>query len=522
MGSRAAIRMLIQQLQQVDQTLAAWMHSVQGPHYDPVMAETTLAEWFRVFTALQDTNADLVVRSVALPVTNAPDRAGLLVYLSSLVDADRLASTFPLAPLSAGEDGGGALTGWGAVPVTRAASWEAVVAGYLAGKVVVFVEGGHDAHLVDLAEPPAQSVGRADTEQSIRGPQEGFTEVLAVQLGQLRRRLPSPDLVVEDLIVGLRIPNHLGLVYLKDLTQSDVVAEVKRRLTATAMDSPSSATRIGAVLRDHPWAIFPTVRYSERVDLVSLQLEQGKVAILVNGDPFVLTVPTTLADFYRTSADYSSAWYDASFLRGIRFLGWALGIFLPAIYIALTEVNPDLISPKLFDLIAGSHTGLPFTPLVEVVVMIFTIEILREAAIRLPKILASTIGTVGAIVIGTAVVKAGFVSAQIIVLITLTALSLFSGPAYELIATWRLVGWIMLVAAFVFGVYGLVLAILWVTVEMVGLRSFGTPYLVPWSPFRAKDWTNTVWRVPWAALSRRLTEGRTRHLRWQRAGGDRP
>ncbi len=514
-SQHATVHALIQHLKQVDQSLAAWIDTVQSPDHDPVMAETTLAEWCRVFTALQTTNADLVVRRVTPPVSGPPV---LLVYLSSLVDENRLASALPQGSLGTPEkDSSIALTGWGAVPVTRASCWGAVVMGYLAGKVVVFVEGFRGANLVDLADPPAQAVGRANTEQSIRGPQEGFAEVMAVQLGQLRRRMPSPDLVVEDLILGLRIPNHLGLVYLKDLVQPDLVAEVKRRLTATAIDSPSSATRVGAVLRDHPWAIFPTVRYSERVDLVALELEQGKVAVFVNGDPFVLTVPATLADFYRTSADYSSAWYDASFLRVIRFLGWGFGIFLPAIYIALTEVNPDLISSKLFDLVAGSHTGLPFTPLVEVVVMILVIEILREAAIRLPKILASTIGTVGAIVIGTAVVKAGFVSAQIIVLMTLTALSLFSVPTYELIASWRVVGWIMLMSAFLFGVYGLVLAVLWMTVELVSIQSFGTPYLVPWSPFRPKDWQNTLWRLPWAALTRRLTEGRARHLRWQSA-----
>jgi spore germination protein KA len=236
----------------------------------------------------------------------------------------------------------------------------------------------------------------------------------------------------------------------------------------------------------------------------------------VHGDPFVITAPTTLADFYRTSGDYTSTWYDVSFLRLIRLVGWAFGVYLPAIYISLTEVNPDLVSPKLFDLIAGSHTGLPFTPLVEVVVMILVIEVLREAALRLPKVLASTIGTVGAIVVGTSVVKAGFVSPQIIVVMTFTALSLFSAPAYELMATWRLMSWLMLMAGFVLGIYGIVLATFWMSAELVTMTSFGTPYLAPFAPWRPKDWANALWRVPWSRLQRRLTESRSANLRWSR------
>jgi spore germination protein KA len=246
-----------------------------------------------------------------------------------------------------------------------------------------------------------------------------------------------------------------------------------------------------------------------------LELEQGKVAVLTNGDRAVIMVPAVLADFYRTSEDYNGAWYDTSFIRTIRVLALAFGVFLPALYIALTEVNPDLISPTLLDLVVGSHTGLPFTPIVEVLTMILIIEVLREAALRLPKVLGSTLGTVGAIVVGTAVVKAGFVSPQIIVLMTLTALSLFSVPTYELLASWRVVNWLMLLAGFILGVYGMVLCTLWLSVTLVGLHSFGTPYLVPASPWRGKDWSNFLWRVPWAAMRRRLTESQPQDLRWR-------
>ncbi|MDA8194878.1 MAG: spore germination protein [Thermaerobacter sp.] len=454
---------------------------------------------------------DFTLRAIRTP---GPSTNSLLAYIDGLIDPALLDGQV-VQPLLAAHP---AIPHWpGGAPVSEAADWAAVIEGCLSGRVAVFRAEMAGAVMVDIARIPHRAIDRAQTEMSVRGPQEAFADVVAIQFAQLRCRLPTPDLVCESLTRVSQLPVPIGLAYLQNVVQPDVVSAVRLRLRRMAIDAPINSTRIGAHVRDRPWAIFPTVRYTERVDWAALELQQGKVAILVAGDPFVITLPTTLADFYRTTSDYSSAWYDTSLIRVIRLLGWAFGIYLPAIYIALTEVNPDLISPKLFDLVAGSHTALPFTPLVEVVVMILVIEVLREAALRLPKILASTIGTVGAIVVGTAVVKAGFVSPQIIVLMTLTALSLFSAPTYELIATWRLVGWIMLLSGFVLGMFGIILATFWVTGEMVTLSSYGVPYLVPYSPFRPKDWSNTLWRVPWTRLVRRLTEGRGRELRWARA-----
>ena len=506
---------LSKQIDHLHRQVAQWQLTLRSSHRDRVMEQTTVHEWYQFFKDLQRTNMDLVVQHISVPQEPGGSSPGLVIYLSSLVSESRLLAAIPYLGPSTPDFTAAPDATWHIIPTQEVLSFTDAVAAYLTGKVVLFIEGSPGAVSIDLANPPHASISSTQTELSIRGPQEAFSDLLTEQIGQLRRRLNTPELVVEDVIIGVRIPCHLALIYVDSLADSEVVTTVKQRLAAITIDNAVSATRIGSLIRDNPWSIFPTVRYSERADWVALEIQQGKVAVFVNGDPFALTMPATLADFYRTSADYNSAWYDTSFVRGIRLLAWAFGIFLPAIYIALTEVNPSLISPKLFDLTAGSHTGLPFTPLVEVVVMIIIIEILREAAQRLPKILASTIGTVGAIVIGTAVVKAGFVSPQIIVLMTLTALSLFSVPTYELIGTWRLIGWAMLIASFLLGVYGLSLAIVWLTIEMVSLQSFGTPYFVPWSPLRRSDWANTLWRLPWSALTRRLTEGRAIHLSWQ-------
>ncbi|NMP24097.1 spore germination protein [Sulfobacillus harzensis] len=483
--------------------LDAWLPSLKMKVAQQALDKGDLAVLERLLKEKQKVAPDLVVELL-------PESSGslLMVYIDGLVDSERL-TTITTTSGSVVE----AFARSGASS-KKVGQWDEVVTSFLSGEVALLRQTVPGALLVDLQKSPHRAVDIPHTEQSIRGPQEAFVETSTIKLAQIRRRLPAPNLAVETIPIGRRAPVPCHVVYIDGLASRTVVDTVRRRLQALDLDTATNATRIGSLIRDHSWALFPTVRYSERVDLVTLHLQSGKVAILVAGDPFVITVPATLADFYRTTADYSTTWYDASFVRMIRWLAWGFGIFLPGLYIALTEVNPDLISPSLFDIVSGSHTGLPFTPFVEVLVMILVIEILREAALRLPTILASTIGTVGAIVVGTSVVKAGFVSAQIIVVMTFTALSLFSGPAYELLSSWRIMNWLMLLSAFLLGVYGMLVSTLWLSVELVSLTSFGVPYFVPMSPWRPKDWGDYLWRAPWKRLIRRTTDSRGQDLRW--------
>lgn len=503
---------LLEDLAALDARLTWWQQSLSlatsspGPSVssEPVDLNRVVEDLKSAFHQ----STDLVVRRLGSPAMPPV----LLAYVAGLVDRARVAELAAApTPVVGGSSG---------LATQVAADWAEVLTGLLQGQIALFAATGGSPLLIDVSRGPHREVGEPQTELTVRGSREAFAETVDTQIAQLRARLPSADLVVRQRLVGRRLPSPVGLIYLDGVAEPTLVSTVTARLDKITVDTPVNATRVGALIRDQSWTLFPTVRYSERPDLVALALQQGKVAVLVNGDPFVLTVPATLAEFYRTAWDYSAAWYDASWVRLVRLFGAAFGVFLPAVYIALTEVNPDLVSPKLFDLVAGSHSGLPFTPLVEVVVMILVIEVLREAALRLPQVVASTIGTVGAIVVGTAIVKAGFVSAQIIVVMTFTALSLFSAPVFELIGTWRIVSWLMLLSAFVLGVYGIALAVLWVTGELVSLESFGTPYLAPYVPPRPKDWANAVWRAPWSAIVRRLTEGRPTVLRW--AAGARP
>jgi spore germination protein KA len=191
-------------------------------------------------------------------------------------------------------------------------------------------------------------------------------------------------------------------------------------------------------------------------------------------------------------------------------------MYLPALYVALTEVNPSILPTSLFIIMQGSSLGQPFPPPVQVILMVLVIETLREAALRLPKPLSATIGTMGAIVVGTAVVKAGLVDPQIIVVMTLTALSMFSTPIYELTSTWRIINFTILAAALVLGMLGIVLVTMLVLVVLMDMQSFGTPYLSPWAPFRWRQWSDGPIRLPWTRLHRRWFGARSIRTLWRR------
>jgi len=408
------------------------------------------------------------------------------------------------------------------VHISAESEWPQLLESLAAGNTLIFAPGLAHVWVVDTVHYRQRGIQRPQTEAAVRGSEESFNEILLTQKNQIRRRLLTPALRFHDLRVGRLQATAVSLAYIQNLANPSVVNVALSRLQAISVDGVPNSAAISGLIRDHPQSVFPTIRATERLDIVVWHLLQGSVAVLVDGDPFVLLAPAPLVDFYRTSMDYSSTWVDTSFVRLIRFTGWLLGMYLPAAYIALADVNPNLIPSPIYTIMQGSNAGVPFSPLVEVLLMIVIIEILRESALRLPKMMSSTLGTVGAIVVGTAVVRAGLVDPQVIVMMTLTALALFSTPVYELTGAWRVVGLALLLGGALFGVFGIIIVTIWFVGTLIEMQSFGTPYLSPWAPFRGAEWPDAFSRVPWSMMTARWADARPRRPTWRRPGPDVP
>ncbi|MCL4494639.1 MAG: spore germination protein [Firmicutes bacterium] len=408
---------------------------------------------------------------------------------------------------------------WGEAVITPGhvhaeTEWDRILQALAAGNTLVFAPRLDKVWVVDTVTYRQRAIDRPQTEISVRGPEDAFNEVILTQMNQLRQRILDPHLHFQQLTIGTRQHATVAVAYLAGVANPALVATCLDRLQRVDISGHANATLIAGLIRDHPRSIFPTIRSTERVDMACWNLLAGKVVILVDGDPFVLIAPASLADFYRTAMDYSDAWYDTSFVRVIRLVAWIFGVYFPALYIALTQVNPNLVPATLLIITLGDHAALPFSPFVEAILMVLVVEILREAALRLPQAMSTTIGTVGAIVVGTAVVKAGYVSPQIIVVMTLTALSFFSVPVYELTGTWRVVNGVMLLISAVLGILGIMLATLFLGGLLMSMTSFGTPYLSPVAPLRLKDWKDYLMRTPWASIRSHLSTSRPLSATW--------
>lgn len=380
--------------------------------------------------------------------------------------------------------------------VTFGRSWTSLVAQILAGNAVVFVEGATTAIVLDTTKYPARSVEKPDLERSILGSQEGFNEVLLTHMNQIRRYAQTPALMFESVVFGSETKTNGIVVYIDGVANPALVEAVRRRLKGIADATTINLTRIASSLKDNAWTPFPLVRMTPRVDFVAREVLSGRVAVMIDNSPMALLMPAAFFEFFRTSDDYEGQFWGATLNRLVRVLGFWLSAYAPALYVALSDVNPDFLPTRLLWTVAGSRENIPFPPPVEVLIMFIVFEILREAAIRMPASMNTAIGTVGAVIIGTAIVKAGIVSSLIIVVVAVGALAVFTMPAWEMTITLRWLLWPMVFGAYAFGVVGIVLVTLLMIQHMASLSSFGVPYLSPFGPFRVRDWKDTLVRAP--------------------------
>ncbi len=392
--------------------------------------------------------------------------------------------------------------------VTTDATWETLERKILTGNTLLFVEGCSDVLIFDTVKYPARPISPPTNEISIKGSQESFNEVLLTSMNLMRRQIPSPDLRFIQREVGTITRTPVVIAYLENVANPALVRTVKERLDAVDVSDLSPAAMLTGFFEDRPRSLFPQVRTTTRVDEAAHYVLAGRVVLMIDRVPYVMVVPSILLDFYRTSQDYQFTFGEASYVRIIRLIAWFIALYLPPLYVALTSVNPMLMPTGLVLTLSGTREGIPLPPIMEVIIMMLTLEILREAAVRLPKALGQTLGTVAAIVMGTAMAKAGIVSTAMIIVITLTALASFTAPGFEITAPWRILMWPMLAAAYFFGLFGMMLLSYALIGELSSITSLGVPYLTPLAPLRPSGLRDSVIRYPLLALKWRSSTAR--------------
>jgi spore germination protein KA len=394
--------------------------------------------------------------------------------------------------------------------------WSEAISGVLAGSTVVFVDGCDAALIVETKGWEHRSVGLAQTEVVVRGPHDAFTESFRANTGLVRAQFRSEKLVTEMMSVGKLAKTDIAVMYVKDVTNRALVEEVKKRIKQIDVDYLADSGILEQFLEDNPYTLVPQLMSTERPDRVAHALMEGQVAIFVGHSPFALIVPAVLWSMVHTPEDAYLRYPFGACLRALRWLSLCIALFLPAFYVAVTNFHPEMIPTDLMLAIAGSREQVPFPVVVEVLLMEFSIELIREAGIRIPSVIGPTIGIVGALIIGQAAVQAGIVSPLLVIVVALTALATFTVPNYNLSMGIRVLRFVFLVVAAMFGFFGMALLIAVLIAKLAIQKSFGVPLLAPVAPSMDAG-PDVLLRGPVFAMNQRAT-----HLQPQKSWAQQP
>ncbi|MDC3413590.1 spore germination protein [Aquibacillus sp. 3ASR75-11] len=373
----------------------------------------------------------------------------------------------------------------------------------LSGGTAFYLDGINKVLIMNTMGWETRSIQEPITESLIRGPREGFVENIGTNMVLIRRYIRDSNLRFTTYKVGRRSKKALVLAYVDGIVHPDIVKELKRRLESIDMDDAPESGYIEQWIEDSFLSPFPQIFHTERPDKVSAALLQGKAAILLDGTPFVLTAPSTLGNSFQSPEDYYERWFVGTLIRMLRYGAAFIAMFLPALYIALVSYQPGMIPSKLAFSIAATREGVPFPSVVEAISMGLTMELLREAGVRLPKTIGQTIGIVGGLVIGDAAVQAGIVSPIMVIVVALTAIASFALPSYSIAISFRMIRFGFMIAASVLGLYGVILLYIVLNIHIVNLKSIGVPYTTPFAPSFVKDWLDLVVRAPLTMLTER-------------------
>jgi hypothetical protein len=371
------------------------------------------------------------------------------------------------------------------------------------GKVALIINNIGQIILLEVEGGKARQITEPENEKTLRGSKEGFIEDIWNNIALIRRTISDPTLKVEMHRVGRRTKTSLGLVYVESIAQDNLVKEVKRRIKKIDIDAIVANGYIEAFIEDNPYSPFPQAMGTEKPDKVAAALLEGRIAILLDRTPLVLLVPAQFIQFFQAPEDYFERPHIGTYIRVLRAIAFVVTTTAAPAYIALNSFHPELVPQDLLLNIASLRKDVQFPPVVEALIMEFVIEVLREAGLRLPTSIATTLGVVGGIILGDAAVNSNLVSPSMIIIVTITIICNFVIPNYSMSLVIRLLRLFLIIAAATFGAFGITLGWLVIIIHLCRLESFGLPYFAPMAPTRFKDFKDFIFRAPAWAMKQR-------------------
>ena len=385
--------------------------------------------------------------------------------------------------------------------VSRKTRVSDMLKGIMYGEVLVLIDGSKEGLMVDAKGFRTRGITEPEDERVLQGPREGFEEAALMNLAMIRRKLQTPDLCTEKLVVGRRSSTMVFLCYLGTLADRKKVEELKKRIKSIDIDGILDSNYIVEIIRDHRFSVFKTSGTTERPDVVASKLLEGRIAIVVDGTPVVVTLPYLFSENFQSDEDYYLNFAVATVGRMLRYISFFLAISIPAIFIAVSSFHRELLPTALAISVSSHRGGVPFAPLTECLIMIFVFEILKEAGIRMPQSLGHALSVVGGLVVGQAAVEARIISTPMLIVIALSGIAGLMIPRLKgAVFYLRL---IFVIMSALFGLFGYFVSTAIMVMHIISLNSLGVDYTASLRKADLQSVKDSLGRAPWEYMIRR-------------------
>ncbi|WLV25610.1 spore germination protein [Aciduricibacillus chroicocephali] len=428
------------------------------------------------------TNADIVIRDLNIGSTPA-----FLLFISSISNTKSIEDSIikPLLSINSVDKSMGNIID--SASITEVETIHDAIQNVNRGNTVVFIDGSTIAYKLDTTKFEARSIEKPANEITLTGPKEGFNETASTNINLIRKRVQNENLVFENVTISARGNNQLFISYISDIANTETIDKIRKKIKNLDPALLQNLSILEEYIDEHPYSLFPTLLHTERPDRAAAFLNDGHVILLMEGTPAVLVLPATFWSFIHSPDDQYLRFIFGNFIRILRAISIFVTIFTSAIYVAVTNFHSSMIPPDLLFAIASTREKVPFPALVEVLIMELAFELIREAGLRVPAPIGPTIGIVGALILGQSAVQANIVSPIVVIVVALSGLSSFVVGDISMNFAIRSTRLLFILAAGLFGIFGMAAVFAVGMFYMVSIRSFGVPYLAPFTPVYASS-----------------------------------
>lgn len=339
---------------------------------------------------------------------------------------------------------------------------------------------------VETINFPTRGINESDYEKTITGPKDSFIEHFNTNVGLIRKRIKSPNLMLESILIGKYTNTNVGVMYINGITKKEIKDKIMRKLKSINIDGIIDSSYLKKYLTKSK-SIFPTIKTTERPDVASQALLEGKIVIIADNSPDILILPSFFIDYFHTSDDYYQKNVNITFIRIIRLCAFLIAILLPCYYIAITTYNVDFIPINLLINFISQRSNVPFPAFIESFIMIISFEILRESDARIPSSQGSAISILGGLVLGEAAVSAGIISPIMIIVVAISAISGLVFQSIEVVNAIRWWRFLLIILSSFLGLYGIFIGFILIIINLSDTKSFDEDYLYPFAPINLKE-----------------------------------